>query len=234
MTLDERTEKLLKVYDRQENMVRKDFLRDPSTDNFRVREYIPDARGDEMYSQNAGLTYLELNRGIEELLADLSSGMDSSKYQEVKSKYSLSEEGKKEFYLELARREMLPDNASDELKQIAGAAQLVYGVQEKVYTGKHDEVVDFMKGIARGTIDEKLATQYQNEGQVGNVGATVLRFAEMQKRVAKSKLTTEMSVAIDKEIAKSNDNRARAAGVLYSVYNSNKSYQAPKEEGKKK
>jgi len=231
MAIDEQIESLLKKYN-QITSSRGAFLRDPSPDNYEPRMQIADPNGRAMLSQPAGIVAGQIQDNLNDVVSQLSPSMTGEMFSSLKNEYKLINGYERELYVELARQEFLPEDASDKLKEISNKANIAHTINEYVARGKYDDAVNLLSRIGVGELKAELAYQYHAIGQNMNVGAIAKRYASMLKRDAMASVDDSIKAEVDKAIGLSNSTRAQAAAEVYKLYSAQKKQEEAEKESK--
>lgn len=126
-------------------------------------------------------------------------------YSEVKKRYvdGLSEDGKLKHYRDLLGKGVIPDEASDELKNAAGAVKLTSTIKTMLAKGKVDELVAMLSEIYKADINSLFVLKgfaaYGSRSNIINfAGALYDKLnKEAEARLKDKKLYEEIEKAVE-------------------------------------
>ena len=208
MTLDEQIEELYLSYFRLKQD-REALKQNPSTDNYEFRKQIPDANGQPMLTQPAGVVDAQLEDYVGRMTQNMNSRVTPEVYESIRSELyePLDEAGKRQAYLEIAKSGILPANPSEKLKDILKILDAADGLKQLLAKKEYGQAIALMNSMIQNNLMKKesaLAYQYNLLGQGDNVKALGEQFRQIQYNIAVNGLDNEVRAEIDQAIADKN------------------------------
>ena len=225
MTLDEQIEELYLSYFGLKQK-REALKQNPSTDNYDFRKQIPDASGQPMLTQPAGVVDAQLEDYVGRMTQNMNRVVTPEVYNSIRSEFyePLDEAGKRQTYLEIAKNGVLPAEPSEKLRAILKILNVTDGLKQLLAKKEYGQAIALMNSMIQSDLMKKesaLAYQYNLLGQGDNVRALGEHFRQIQYNIAVNGLDSEVRAEIDQAIADRN-----AYGVAGAeVYKIHKAYQ---------
>ncbi len=222
MTLDEQIERM---YDSYFGLKQdRELLRvNPSTDNYDFRKQIPDANGQPMLTQPAGVVDAQLEDYVGRMTQEMNSKVTPEVYESIRSEFyePLDEPGKRQTYLEIAKSGILPANPSEKLNAILNILNKADGLKQLLAKKDYGQAIALMNSMIQTDLMNKegaLAYQYNLLGQGDNVRALGEHFRQIQYNIAANALDSEVRAEIDQAIADKNAYGV-AGAEMYKIHN---------------